>query len=87
MLNKPSNFTYATTLFLITGYYNISLTNAEKKICTITTPFINYEYNCLPMGVYLAPDVFQDKISTLMDDLEFVRVYLKDFLIIVAEPT
>ena len=37
MLNNISSFTYATTLYLIIVYYNISLTDASKKVCTITT--------------------------------------------------
>ena len=31
MINKISNFNYATTLYLIMGYYNILLTDAAKK--------------------------------------------------------
>ena len=50
MLNKIYNFTHAMTLYLIMGYYNISLTDAAKKVCTITTPFVKYKYNRLPMG-------------------------------------
>ena len=42
MLNKISNFTYDITLDLLVGYYNISLTDASKKICMITTQFYKY---------------------------------------------
>ena len=84
MINKISNFTYATTLYLIMGYYNISLTDAAKKVCTITTPFGKYECNHLPMGVCIGPDIFQEKMSSLMDDLEFFRVYLEDFLVVTS---
>ena len=42
MLNKISNFTYDITLDLFVGYYNISLTDASKKICMITTQFYKY---------------------------------------------
>ena len=42
MLNKLYNFTYATTLYLIMDYYNILLTDAAKKVWTITTPFGKY---------------------------------------------
>ena len=59
MLHKLSNFSYATTLDLMISYYNISLTDAAKKVCTITTLFVKYEYNFLPMGFCIAPDVFQ----------------------------
>lgn len=82
MLYKLSNFSYATTLDLCMGYYHITLTDAAKKICTITTPFGKYEYNRLPMGCCIAPDIFQERMSTLMDDLETVRTYLDDLLIV-----
>ena len=64
------------------GYYNISLTDAVNKICTIATTFRKYKYNCLPMGVCIAPDTFQEQMSALMDDLEFVISYLEIFLIV-----
>ena len=82
MLNKLYKFTYAMTLDLIMGYYNILLTDAAKKVCTITKPFGKYEYNFLPMGVYIAPDIFQEWMSALMDNIDFIRVYLDNFLII-----
>ena len=34
------------------------------------------------MGVNVSPDVFQEKMSSLMQDLEYVRTYLDDLLII-----
>ena len=51
MLNKLSNFMYAAVLEVIMSYYNISLTDADLKISTITTTLGKYEYNRLPMGV------------------------------------
>ena len=71
-------------LDLITSYYYISLTDAAKKICTTTTLFGKYEYNSLPMGVFIAPYIFQDQMSAIMYDLEFVRVYTNHFLTITS---
>ena len=34
------------------------------------------------MGVYIAPYLFQERMSALMDDLDFVRVYLEYLLTI-----
>ena len=36
------------------------------------------------MGVCKALDIFQDKMSALMDNLEFVRVYLGDLIVITS---
>ena len=58
MLNKLSNFTYATILNLMMGYYDISLDDAAKKVCTITMPFGKYKYNRQPMGVYILLGIF-----------------------------
>jgi hypothetical protein len=44
MLLKVSNFTYATALDLVMGYYNIRLSDDASKLLTITTPFGKYTY-------------------------------------------
>ena len=78
------NFTYAMILDFIMGYYNISLTDAAKKVCTITTPFGKYKYNHLQMGVYISLGILQEIMRAIMIDLEFVRVYLDNLLIIIS---
>ena len=34
------------------------------------------------MGIACAPDIFQNEMASLMEELEFVRVYLDDLLVI-----
>ena len=60
------------------------LTEASNKLCKVTTPFLRYKYNRLPIGVCIAPDTFQEQMSAIMDDLEFDRFYLGNFLVIVS---
>ena len=36
------------------------------------------------MGVCIEPDLFQEQTSTLMEDLEFVKFYLENFIIITS---
>ena len=43
-----------------------------------------YEYNRIPMGVCIAPDIFQEQISAIMDDLEYVIFYLDGLIIITS---
>ena len=64
------------TLAMVMGWYIILLTDVANKLCTITTPFGKYKYNRLTIGLYIVPDIFQDQMSALMDDLEFVRIYI-----------
>jgi len=82
MLQKLEGFMYATSLDLNMGYYHILLTPNASRLCTIVLPWGKYEYLRLPMGLCNSPDIFQEKMSELMQGLEFVRAYLDDLLVI-----
>jgi hypothetical protein len=64
------------------GYYHIELTPNAKRLCTIVLPWGKYEYQRLPMGLCNSVDIFQEKMSELMQDLEYVRTYLDDLLVL-----
>ena len=75
-------FQHATSLNLNMGYYRIELSPTSHEMCTIVLPFGKYEYQRIPMGLCNSPDIFQEKMSELMDDLEFVHTYIDDLLCI-----
>ena len=81
LLLKLEGFQYATSLDLNMGYYHIELSPDSKRLCTIVLPWGKYEYQKLPMGLSNSPDIFQEKMSTLFGDLEYVRTYIDDLLI------
>ena len=59
------------------GYYHIELSPSSKRLCTIVLLlFGKYEYQRLLMGLCNSPDIFQEKMSKLMCDLEYVRTYI-----------
>jgi hypothetical protein len=64
------------------GYYTIRLDPDASKICTIIFPWGKYSYVQLPLDIAGSPDIFQGKMSELMESLEFVRDYLDDLLCI-----
>ena len=70
-------FTYATALDLNMGYYTIRLDGDAQKICTIILPWGKYSYMRLPMGITTSPDIFQEKMSGLVETLEYVRILLR----------
>ena len=55
------------------GYYHIELSSFSRELCMIVLPWGKYDYLRLLMGLVNSPDIFQVKMSTLMDGLEFVR--------------
>jgi transposase InsO family protein len=85
MLQKLEGFMYATSLDLNMGYYHILLTPNARRLCTVVLPWGKYEYIRLPMGLCNSPDIFQEKMSELMQGLDFARAYLDDLLIISTE--
>jgi hypothetical protein len=66
------------------GYYHIKLDHdADAQIlCTIIFLWhvAKYKNKRLPMVIKINPDVFQNVVSKLVQDMECVKTYLDDFL-------
>jgi Reverse transcriptase (RNA-dependent DNA polymerase) len=82
MIRSREGFTFATVLDLNMRYYHFKLDADAKKRCTIIFPWGKYKYKRLPMGIKIAPDVFQNVMSKLTQDLDYVKTYLDDLLIL-----
>ena len=63
------------------GYYHIQLSPFSKSLCTIVLPWGKYEYQRLPLGLCNSPDIFQENMSDLMQDLQHVRAYIYDLVV------
>jgi hypothetical protein len=77
-------FTFASALDLNMGYYHIKLDADAQKLCTIVFPWYmgKDKYKRLPRGIKIAPDVFQNVMSKLVQDMGNVKTYLDDLLIL-----
>jgi len=80
MLLNPEGFQWATSLDLNTGHCHVRLDPASKQLCAVVLPFGKYEYQAIPMGLCNIPDIFQEKMSELVDGLAFVRTCIGDLL-------
>ena len=49
--------------------YTSELYSRSRKIYTISTPFSNYSYNCVPMGLKILP-AFEAKIEQCLPNIE-----------------
>jgi hypothetical protein len=73
VLQELEGFSFATALDLNMDYYTIRLDPNASKICTIIFPWGKYYYKQLPMGgIAGSPDIFQAKMSELIESLEYV---------------
>lgn len=59
-------------------HYTFELDESSKNLSAICTPFGNYRYNRLPMGVNQSPDVAQEVMENLFRSFNEVDVYLND---------
>jgi hypothetical protein len=75
MIRSVEGFTFAPGLDLNMGYYHIKLDADAQKLCTIVFPWNakKYKYKRLPMGIKIAPDVFQNVMFKIVQDMEYVK--------------
>ena len=78
-------FRNLTALYLNMGYYNIRLLPASQDITKIITEFGKFKYNHLPMGMCASEDIFQDKLVEMHADIEGVKTYIGDILVLIKE--
>ena len=72
ILQEMKYFTNTTSLDLNMGYYTIRLDPDVQKICTAILPWSKYIYLRLLMEIAGSPDIFHQKMSSLMETLEYV---------------
>ena len=69
LLQKLDGFTWATTLDLSMGYYQIALDTESIYLCMMIVPCGKYCYYHLPMGLHGSLDIFQAIINDIMGNL------------------
>jgi Reverse transcriptase (RNA-dependent DNA polymerase) len=78
ILLRRSGYAYFTKLDISMQYYTFELDESSKEVCTICTPFGNYKYNRLPLGVSQALDISQEIMEDLFRNFNEVAVYIDD---------
>ncbi len=83
-MQQLDGFQFATVLDLNMGYYTIQLDAESKDITTIVTEFGKFRYNMLPMGLVSSGNIFQAKVNELLGDIEGVKAYIDDILVLIS---
>ena len=64
------------------GYYTIRLSPTIQYMTTIIAGFGKFRYNCLPMKMCASGGIFQAKVDKLIVDIEGVKNYMDDILVL-----
>ena len=67
------------------GYYTIRISPDIQDMTKIVTEFGKSRYNRLPMGMCASGDIFQSKVDKLLGDIEGVKMYINDILILIKD--
>ncbi|UYV69315.1 K02A2.6-like, partial [Cordylochernes scorpioides] len=63
------------------GFWQIPLSEESSSLTTFLTPFGRYRFKRLPFGISSAPDVFQRKMSNLLESQSGVNCHMDDIVI------
>ena len=80
-LQRLEGFQYATAIDLSMGYGHIPLDKESQELCSTILPWGIYQYQRLPMGISISPDIFQGIMIKILGNLKFCNIYLDNILI------
>jgi hypothetical protein len=78
---KLSGAKYFTTLDAASGFWQIPLEESSQLLTTFMTPFGRYCFRRIPFGITSAPEIFQRKMTEMLNGLEGVVVIMDDILV------
>ena len=78
ILRRRSGYQFFTKLDLSMQFYCFMLDEESQQYCVIITPFGNFKYLRLPMGIKQSPDIAQEIMEDTLRGIEGVEVYIDD---------
>lgn len=82
-ISRLSGQAWFITLDLMSGYYQVPISENSKHLTAFVTPDGHYEYNRMPFGLANAPAIFQRMMNHVLGPARFNKatVYIDDLLI------
>jgi hypothetical protein len=77
---KLSGAKYFSKLDAASGFDQIPLDTSARDFTTFLTLFGRYRFKRLPMGVNIAPEIYQRKMQALLEGIDVI-VYIDDVVV------
>ena len=76
-----SGATHFSKFYANSGFWQVPLAEESRHLTTFITPFGQYHFNKLPFGISSAPELFQRRMSKILDGLVGVVCLIDDVLV------
>ena len=76
MVAEMSDAKVFSVLDATSGYWQMKLDEKSSKLCTFNTLFGRYRFTRLPSGIKSAPEVFQKKMSQILENIDMMVLRL-----------
>jgi hypothetical protein len=70
-----------TLIDLQAAFWQVAVDQDSAKLLTFATPWGRFQYNRLPFGISIAPEIFHKAVTDLLQGIPGVVVYLDDIFI------
>ena len=81
IFRKLNGAKYFSTLYLQASYHHIPLDKSSIPKTAFNSPFGKYEHVKVPFGLAQAPAYFEELMTGILKEFDFVIVYLDDIII------
>ncbi len=70
-----------TVIDLEAGFWQVGVDDDSAKLLTFATPWGRFQYNRLPFGISIAPEIFHKAVADALQGIPGVVVFVDDILI------
>ena len=81
LIDRVGDAKYVTKIDLLSGYWQVPLSQRAREISAFSTPDGLYQYKVMPFGMKNAPATFQRLVNTLTADQPNCSGYIDDMLV------
>ena len=74
-------YTVWSTFDLCSGFYNVPIYEPHKERTAMVTPWGQYQWRVMSMGIRNAPSIFQRNVQRVFRDMPEVRIFVDDGIV------